>query len=94
MESAQRLEDRMRKDQKDQGDLEKTVVTGRSKDGTVIAIATGLGRLQAVRLDPRIYQQRDLGSLQNAIVEAVRAAAESVTALVAEKRGPGEINLH
>ena len=91
MENAQRLEDRMRRGQ---AELEKTVVTGRSQDGTVVAVSTGLGRLQAVRVDPRIYEQRDVASLQRAIMEAMRAAGENAATLAAEKMGPVEINLH
>jgi nucleoid-associated protein EbfC len=91
MENAQRLEDRMRKGQ---SELEKTVVTGRSQDGTVVVMASGLGKLHGVRVDPKVYEQRDVASLQKAIVEAMRKAAENAAVLAAEKMGPVEISLH
>lgn len=91
IDNARRLEERMRKGQ---DELEKAVVTGRSQDGTVVAVSTGLGRLQAVRVDPGIYERRDVASLQRAIMEAMRAAGENAAALAAEKMGPVEINLH
>jgi DNA-binding YbaB/EbfC family protein len=91
MENAQRLEDRMRKGQ---AELEKAVVTGRSQDGTVTVMASGLGKLHAVRVDPRVYEQRDIASLQNAIVEAMRAAGQNASTLATEKMGPVEISLH
>ena len=91
IENAQRLEDRMRDAQ---GELERAIVTGRSQDGTVVVLATGLGRLQAVRVDPKVYDQRDVALLQTAIAEAVRAAGENAGELATEKMGPVEINLH
>ncbi|SDT56194.1 YbaB/EbfC family nucleoid-associated protein [Actinoplanes derwentensis] len=91
MENAQRLEDRMRRGQ---AELEKAVVTGRSQDGTVAVMATGLGKLHAVRVDPAIYEQHDVASLQNAIMEAMRAAGENASKLATEKMGPVEITLH
>ena len=91
IENAQRLEDQMRTAQ---SDLEKAVVTGRSADGTVVVMATGLGRLHAVRVDPRVFEQRDATALQNAIAEAIRAAGSNAEKLATEKMGPVEINLH
>ena len=91
IENAQRLEDRMRDAQ---GELERAIVTGRSQDGTVVVMATGLGRLQAVRVDPKVYDHRDVLLLQTAIAEAVRAAGENAGKLATEKMGPVEINLH
>jgi DNA-binding protein YbaB len=57
-------------------------------------MATGLGKVQAVRVDPRVYDQRDPGALQNAVLEAIRAAGSTAEKLATEKMGPVEINLH
>lgn len=77
-----------------QSDLAKAVVTGRSADGSVTVLATGLGKLQGVRVDPAVFDRRDVGALQTAIAEAVRAAADSAGRLAAERMGPIEITLH
>ena len=65
VENAQKLEERMRNAQ---SELEKAIVTGRSQDGTVVVMATGLGKVQAVRVDPRVYDQRDPNALQSAVM--------------------------
>ena len=91
MENAQRLEDQMRGAQ---AELAKAVVTGRSQDATVVVMASGLGRVQAVRVDPVVYERRDAASLQAAIMEAIQAAGENAGKLATEKMGPVEINLH
>ncbi|GID28802.1 hypothetical protein C8E87_8565 [Paractinoplanes brasiliensis] len=90
-ERAQAFEQQMRDAQ---GDLERSVVTGRSADGTVTVLATGLGKLQAVRVDPAVYEQRDAEALQEAIAQAVRAAAANAGRLAEQKMGPVEITLH
>ncbi|MET0426119.1 MAG: YbaB/EbfC family nucleoid-associated protein [Actinoplanes sp.] len=91
IENAQRLEDQMRNAQ---DELERAIVTGRSADGTVVVMATGLGKLHAVRVDPRVYEQHDVAQLQNAIAEAIRTAGANAAQLATEKMGPVEINLH
>ncbi|MCO1613345.1 YbaB/EbfC family nucleoid-associated protein [Micromonospora sp. CPM1] len=91
MENAQRLEDQMRNAQ---SELERAIVTGRSQDATVVVMASGLGKVQAVRVDPRVYDQRDAVSLQTAVMEAIQAAAANAGKLATEKMGPVEINLH
>ncbi|MDY7085803.1 MAG: YbaB/EbfC family nucleoid-associated protein [Actinomycetota bacterium] len=90
-ERAQAFEQQMRDAQ---GDLERSVVTGRSADGTVTVLATGLGKLQAVRVDPAVFEQRDAEALQEAIAQAVRAAAANAGRLAEQKMGPVEITLH
>ncbi|NLU79868.1 YbaB/EbfC family nucleoid-associated protein [Micromonospora sp. HNM0581] len=77
-----------------QDTLARSVVTGRSADGTVTMVVSGLGKLQAVRVDPAVFDQRDPEALQDAIAQAVRAAAESAGALAEQKLGPVEITLH
>ncbi|AGL14108.1 YbaB/EbfC family nucleoid-associated protein [Actinoplanes sp. N902-109] len=77
-----------------QGDLEKAVVTGRSADGSVTVLATGLGKLQAVRVDPGVFDRRDVQALQTAIAEAVQTAADNAGKLATQKMGPVEITLH
>lgn len=91
LRNAQALEERMRNAQTE---LARSVVTGRSSDGTVTVLASGLGRLRAVQVDPRIYEERDVQRLQEAIAEAVRSAAGNAAQLAEEKMGPVEISLH
>ena len=91
VENAQRLEDQMRDAQ---AELEKAIVTGRSQDATVVVMASGLGKALAVRVDPRVYEQRDTMLLQTAIMQAIQAAGSNAEKLATEKMGPVEINLH
>jgi len=77
-----------------QAGLGKAVVTGRSGDGTVTVLATGMGKLQAVRVDPSVFDRRDVVALQTAIAEAVQAAADNAGKLAEQKMGPIEITLH
>ncbi|WP_018909443.1 YbaB/EbfC family nucleoid-associated protein [Salinispora arenicola] len=77
-----------------QADLEKAVVAGRSRDKTVTVLVSGLGRIHTVRVDPGVFDQRDAQALQNAITEAIRAAAEAAGKLAERKMGPIEITLH
>jgi DNA-binding YbaB/EbfC family protein len=91
LDQAKAFEQQMRDAQTDLG---KTVVTGRSADGTVTVLATGLGKLQGVRVDPSVYDRRDVQALQTAIAEAVQAAAANAGNLATQKMGPVEITLH
>ncbi|WP_245674277.1 MULTISPECIES: YbaB/EbfC family nucleoid-associated protein [Actinoplanes] len=91
MSNAQQMQDQM---MNAQAELAKAVVTGRSQDGTVVVMATGLGKLHGVRVDPKVYEQRDVSSLQNAIAEAIRAAGANAGNLASQKLGDVEINLH
>lgn len=77
-----------------QAELASILVTGRSADGTVAVLASGLGRLNAVQVDPRVYAERDVQRLQQAIVEAVRAAGVTASRIATQRMGPVEINLH
>lgn len=77
-----------------QTDLEKAVVTGRSHDRTVTVLAGGLGKVLAVRVDPSVFDHRDAPALQNAITEAIRAAADKASKLAEQKMGPIEVTLH
>ncbi|MET7747682.1 YbaB/EbfC family nucleoid-associated protein [Micromonospora sp. NPDC005367] len=74
-------------------ELERTVVTGRSGDGLVTLLASGLGQLKSVLIDPRVFEQHDVDRLQEAIAEAIRAAAGAASRLAEQKMGPVEINL-
>lgn len=77
-----------------QTDLEKAVVTGRSRDRTVTVLAGGLGKVLAVRVNPSVFDDRDAQALQNAITEAIRAAADKASKLAEQKMGPIEVTLH
>ena len=77
-----------------QSDLEKAIVTGRSADGTVTVMVSGLGKLKAVRVNPRVFDERDVDALQEAIAEAVHTAAANAGELAVQKMGAIEISLH
>ena len=91
LQNAKAFEDRMRNAQME---LERALVTGRSSDGTVTVLASGLGKLQAVQVDPRVFDERDVQRLQNAVAEAVRSAGASASKMAEQKMGPVEINLY
>ncbi|WP_406077946.1 YbaB/EbfC family nucleoid-associated protein [Micromonospora sp. NBC_00858] len=91
LQNAQAFQDRMRNAQTE---LERAIVTGRSDDGTVTVLVSGLGKLQAVQVDPQVFDERDVQRLQNAIAEAVRSAGATASRLAAQKMGPVEINLY
>ncbi|GAA2491355.1 YbaB/EbfC family nucleoid-associated protein [Winogradskya humida] len=77
-----------------QTDLGKAIVTGRSADGSVTVLASGMGKLQGVRVDPAVFDRRDVAALQTAIAQAVQAAADNAGKLAQQKMGPIEITLH
>lgn len=74
--------------------LAGAVVTGRSADGTVAVLASGLGQLKAVRVSPAVFEDRDVTALQDAILQALHAASANAGALAREKMGAVEINLY
>ncbi|WDZ83733.1 YbaB/EbfC family nucleoid-associated protein [Micromonospora cathayae] len=77
-----------------QASLDRALVTGRSADGTVVVLATGLGQLRAVQVNPVVFDRRDVAALQDAIAQSIRAAAANAAALAGQKMGPAEINLY
>ncbi|GAA2565529.1 hypothetical protein GCM10010435_42870 [Winogradskya consettensis] len=77
-----------------QTDLGKAIVTGRSADGLVTVLASGMGKLHGVRVDPAVFDRRDVAALQTAIAQAVQAAADNAGTLAQQKMGPIEITLH
>lgn len=91
LDQAQAFEQQMRDAQTD---LEKAVVTGRSQDRTVTVLAGGLGKVFAVRVNPSVFDHRDVQALQNAITEAIGAAADKASELAEQKMGPIEVTLH
>lgn len=91
VEAGRAFEQRMRSAQ---AHLARAVVTGRSTDGTVTVLASGLGQLKAVRVSPTVYDDRAPEALQDAIAEAIRAAAANASALAREQMGAVEINLY
>lgn len=91
LRNARAFEDRMRSAQ---AELERALVTGRSSDGTVSVLASGLGTLTAVQVDPRVFDERDVQRLQNAIAEAIRSAGAAASRMAEHKMGPVEINLY
>ncbi|GAA2713757.1 MULTISPECIES: YbaB/EbfC family nucleoid-associated protein [Actinoplanes] len=90
-DNARALEQRMRDAEIS---LRQAVVTGRSTDGTVAVLASGLGKLTSVQVDPAVFDHRDPDRLATAITEAVRAAAATASRLAEQRMGPVEINLH
>jgi nucleoid-associated protein EbfC len=91
LDNARAFEQRMRDAETS---LRQAIVTGRSADGTVAVLATGLGQLQTVRVEPGVFEHRDPDRLAAAIAEAVRAAAANARALAEQRMGPVEINLY
>ncbi|WP_306214859.1 YbaB/EbfC family nucleoid-associated protein [Actinoplanes sp. RD1] len=91
LEQAQAFEETMRNAQ---SDLAKAVVTGRAADNTVVVMASGLGKLKAVRVDPKVFDARDAEALQTAIAQAIQNAADNAGKLAEQKMGPIEITLH
>lgn len=89
--SAQAHEEKMRSAH---GSLALVTVSGRSTDGTVTILATGLGKVQAVRVDPKVFDQPDVNRLQDAIAEAIRAAGANAAEVATQRLGPVEINLY
>ncbi|KXK60072.1 hypothetical protein AWW66_20870 [Micromonospora rosaria] len=77
-----------------QAQLGNALVTGRSADGTVVVLASGLGQVKAVQVNPVVFDNRDAAALQDAIMQSIRAAGANAAALAREKMGPIEINLH
>lgn len=77
-----------------QRQLAELTVAGSSTDGTVTILTSGLGELREVRIDPRVFDQRDAAVLQQAVAEAIRAAGASAANEATARMGPVEINLH
>ncbi|MEV4703737.1 YbaB/EbfC family nucleoid-associated protein [Actinoplanes sp. NPDC049316] len=76
-----------------QAELERALVTGRSEDGTVTVLCNGMGRVSAVKVDNRVFDERDKGKLQQAILEAIRAAGTNAGNLAGQRMGDVEVNL-
>ncbi|MFE0590090.1 YbaB/EbfC family nucleoid-associated protein [Micromonospora echinospora] len=91
IEAGRAFEQRLRSAQ---ASLEQALVTGRSVDGTVVVLASGLGQLKAVQVSPAVFDTRDVAALQDAITQSIRAAAANAAALAQEKMGAVEINLY
>lgn len=77
-----------------QDDLARERVTGRSADGTVAVVVTGMGAVQSVEVDPAVFDSRDTPALQTAILEAIRAAAANAGRRASRMMGDLEINLY
>lgn len=74
--------------------LAGAIVTGRSDDGTVAVLASGLGQLKSVQVSPTVFDDRDVIALQEAIRQALRSASANASALARERMGEVEINLY
>ncbi|UQU64506.1 YbaB/EbfC family nucleoid-associated protein [Couchioplanes caeruleus] len=74
-------------------ELERALITGRSEDGTVTVLCNGMGRVSAVKVDPRVFDERDRDKLQQAILEAIRAAGTNAGNLVGQRMGEVEVSL-
>jgi DNA-binding YbaB/EbfC family protein len=91
LDNAKAFEQRMRDAETS---LKQAVVTGRSGDGTVAVMASGLGRLKTVQVDPAVFEHRDPQRLATAITEAMQSAAANARRLAEQRMGPVEINLY
>jgi nucleoid-associated protein EbfC len=77
-----------------QGELERSLIIGRSDDGTVRVVVSGMGKLSAVQVDPRVFELHNVQQLQDAIAQAIRAAGANAAAAAEAKMGPMEISLY
>jgi len=73
--------------------LAREKVSGSSKDGTVTLVASGLGVVREARIDPAVFDHRDVEKLQNAFVEALRATAAGASEAASARLGDAEITL-
>ena len=76
-----------------QAELERALITGRSDDGTVTVLCNGMGRVSAVKVDPRVFDERDQDKLQQAIVQAIRAAGTNAGNAAAQRMGDVQVSL-
>ena len=88
LDRAERLQQQMYTAQQE---LARSVVTGRAGDGLVTVTVSGLGELTSVRIDPALFATGSVEQLQDLVVEAIHAGAESVRELASLKMGPVEI---
>ncbi|WP_431923547.1 YbaB/EbfC family nucleoid-associated protein [Micromonospora wenchangensis] len=91
IEAGRAFEQRLRRAQ---ASLGQALVTGRSADGAVVVLASGLGQLRAVQVSPAVFDTRDVTALQDAIAESIRAAAANAADLARQEMGAIEINLY
>ncbi|MCA2217463.1 YbaB/EbfC family nucleoid-associated protein [Jidongwangia harbinensis] len=76
-----------------QAELERALITGRSEDGTVTVLCNGMGKVSAVKVDPRVFDERDREKLQRAIVEAIQAAGKNAGNAAAQRMGDVQVSL-
>lgn len=76
-----------------QAELERALITGRSDDGTVTVLCNGMGRVSAVKVDPRVFDERNQDKLQQAIVQAIRAAGTNAGNAAAQRMGEVQVSL-
>ena len=76
-----------------QAELERALITGRSDDGTVTVLCNGMGKVSAVKVDPRVFDERDQDRLQQAIVQAIRAAGTNAGNAAAQRMGDVQVSL-
>lgn len=85
MQQAQKMQRQMMQAQEQ---LAATQVEGHAVGGLAKAVMTGAGELVSVTIDPQLVDPDDVETLQDAVVAAVRDAADAASKLAAEKMGP------
>jgi DNA-binding YbaB/EbfC family protein len=71
-----------------QAELADTEVTGTSGGGLVTVTMRGNGDVIGVKIDPKAVDPDDIETLEDLVLAALHAAADSVKELAEEKMGP------
>jgi DNA-binding YbaB/EbfC family protein len=71
-----------------QAELAQARVEGSAGGGLVSATVTGSGELESLRIDASVVDAKDVETLQDLVVAAVRDANRAAKALTEEKMGP------
>jgi len=71
-----------------QAELAEAEVSGTAGGGLVTVTMLGTGEVTAVKIDPKAVDPDDVETLEDLVMAAVHAAADSVKALTEQKMGP------
>jgi DNA-binding protein YbaB len=89
------VETQTQRDERMLRELADVRATAESDDGLIVATVDGGGRLQELRLDPRVYRTMDVDDLADGVVATARQAAKFAlrqAAKVAADLLPGQID--
>jgi DNA-binding YbaB/EbfC family protein len=77
---------KMEQAQQVQDELANEIVSGSAGGGMVVAEATGLGKITAIRIDPQAVDPDDVEMLQDLILSAINEATEKSEGLREERQ--------